>query len=134
MTPTSRRSAAWAWLAAAALIAACANLNPVAVAETPEQRYNAAKLAYDALLTPAIEIIEDPAAPIGVRRTLQELVGTSGELYRAGNAVYADYRAARAAVAAGESPQDRLDIATANLERWAAELNEAVDLIATAIP
>lgn len=118
-------------LAVLAVVAAgCANINPVSVAETPEQRYDAVRMAYDALLEPAVEIVEDESAPLELRRDLQDAIADSGDVYSAGTRVYTEYRAARAAVAAGDSPESRLEIATQNLDEWVRDLNGILDELA----
>jgi hypothetical protein len=111
-------------IVALAVVQACA-LNPVAVAETPEQKFNAVLLTYDALLEPALEVLEDPNVADNVRRSLQAHIAVTGEVYSGAVASYADFRAARAAVAAG-GPGTVLATATANLEKWANDLESAL--------
>jgi len=115
-----------------ALAAACAN-SPLSLAETVEQKYDAVRLTYDALLTPAVAAIEDEALPIEARRQIQSLVQQSATVYALGIDLYVEYRAARAAFAAGDSPESRLRIATDNLERWADRLETVLDSIALAL-
>lgn len=117
---------------AALTLGACANLNPIAVAQTPEQRYAAVKLTYDALLTPAVQLIEDQSAPIALRRALQDAVATSGETYKALNAAYVDYLIARETFAGAERDQ-RLAVVGASLEGWINQLERHIDTIATAL-
>src|SRR5688572_31836368 len=63
------------------IVTACAALNPLAHAVTPEQKYDAALLTYDAVLEPALEVLEDPAAPLELRRSIQTGIAKSGEVY-----------------------------------------------------
>lgn len=108
-----------------AVLYACAGLNPVAVAQTPEQRYDAAILSYEALLAPATEIVEDVGAPPPVRRSLQAAIAESGEIYRTSKTVFTEFTAAKAQVtAAAPGAGARLDVATANLESWIAKLED----------
>lgn len=108
-----------------AALTACASLNPIAVANTPEQRYNATLLTYDAILEPAIEVLEDESVPVEVRRSIQAAIATSGEAYDAATSAYSDYKRARAAVAAGGQGQV-LEVASENLARWTAELEQTL--------
>lgn len=111
-------------------LTACAALNPIAHAETPEQKYDAALLTYDAILEPALELLEDPTAPANLRRSLQTAIAASGEIYGAGVDVFSKFKAAKAEVAAG-GPGTVLATATANLENWMRDLDESLARIQT---
>ena len=113
-------------------LSACANLNPIAVAETPEQKFAAVKLTYDALLTPAVQLIQDETAPLALRRALQDAVATSGDTYKALNAAYTDYLVAREAFSGAEKAQ-RLAVVGASLEGWIAALEKHIDTLAAAL-
>lgn len=113
-----------------AFAAGCAGLNPVAVAETPAQKYAAVKLSYDAVLSAAVGVIEDTSLPANVRRSTQAAVAESGELYRTGNQVYTDYLAARGELSAGTTTPEKLEIATVNLEHWLEQMEQHVARIA----
>lgn len=117
-----------ATVVAAALIG-CAS-NPLAVAETPAQKYAAVKLSYDAVLSAALVVIEDTALPANLRRSTQAAVAESGELYKTGNQVYTDYLAARGELAGGATTSEKLEIATVNLEHWLEAMESAVARIA----
>lgn len=106
------------------MLNACAS-GLLAKADTPEQRYAAVKLTYDAALATAYEIVADTAAPLELRRTVQKLVGDSADIYRSSNAAYLEFIQARDALAAGTTPAEKLTIATANLERWIGSLDAA---------
>jgi hypothetical protein len=120
-------------LVVAMLLSACQGLNPLAVAETPAQRYAAVKLTYDALLTPAVTLVQDEAAPVAVRRTVQQAVAASAGVYASLNAAYVDFQVARVAVQAGESPEARLTTAAAELENWIAQLDGHLTALASAL-
>lgn len=113
------------------LIAACASLNPVAIAVTPEQKFDAVLLTYNALLEPATQLVEDATAPTSVRRALQNAIGASGLIYNGANNAHRDFLAAKAAVAAGTDTPDKLTIATANLEKWSGQLDGIVAQLQT---
>jgi hypothetical protein len=112
-----------------ALLSACANLNPLAVAETPEQKYAAVKLTYDALLTPAVQLVENTAVPNDLRRAMQDAIARSGETYKALNAAYADYVVARETFT-GVDRDQRLAVVAASLDGWITQLGQHVDAIA----
>jgi hypothetical protein len=119
-------------LLALAVLSACANLNPIAVAETPEQKYAAVKLTYDALLTPAVQLIEDTAVPTALRRAMQDAVARSGETYKALNAAYADYLVARETFTGADRTQ-RLAVVAASLDGWIAQLERHIDALAAGL-
>lgn len=112
------------------LLVACAT-SPVSIAQTPAQKYAAVKLTYDAVLAVAVPVIEDTAVPINVRRSLQTAVAESGEIFGTLNDAYVQYVAARAELGAAETTSERLEVATRNLERWLAALDETVLRIAS---
>lgn len=107
------------------LLEACAGLNPVAVAETPAQKYAAVKLTYDAVLTVGVQIVQDSTVPNEVRRPLQAAIAASGDVYRSANEAYVQFVAARGELATGQTSSAKLDIATANLEKWIGQLQTA---------
>jgi hypothetical protein len=113
-----------------AALTACQNLNPLAVAQTPAQKYAAVKLTYDALLTPAVDLVEDTTAPIDLRRNVQRAVASSGEAFKSLNTAYVDYVAARATLAQGATTSEKLELATANLEQWVSTLESDLGNIA----
>lgn len=117
----------------ASLFAACATTNPLAVAQTPAQKYAAIKLTYDALLTPAATVVADTTVPANTRRALQAAVAASGDIYNSLNTAYIDYLAAKGALGAGETTSDKLNIASANLDHWIAQLQTVVERLATLI-
>lgn len=121
-----------ALLAMAAMLAACANLNPIAVAQTPEQKYAAVKLTYDALLTPAETLVADTAVPAQVRRALQDTVAQSGDVYRSLNRAYADYIVARETFT-GADREQRLAVVAGALDGWITQLEGHIDSIAAAL-
>lgn len=127
------RARAFLLTVAVLAVAACQTTNPLAVAQTPEQKYAAVKLTYDALLTPAQQLVADTTVPADVRRTVQAAVGQSGQIYRSLNAAYIDYVAAKAQLAAGTTSADKVKIAADNLAKWDAQLEAALGSIATSL-
>lgn len=116
----------------ASLLVACAS-NPIAVAETPAQKYAAIKLTYDAVLSGALELVRDQSVPAEVRTRIQQSAAASGEIYRNANAAYVQFVAARAELAAGQTRSEKLDVATANLERWLGQLETVAGQLAAAL-
>ena len=114
---------------AAAVVAACAS-SPVSIAETPQQKFYAAKLTYDAVLSGALVLVNDTTLPAELRRRIQSAAASSGDAYRASNQAYLQYVAARAELAAGQTTSEKLEIASANLLRWLGELEAAAAALA----
>jgi len=117
-------------IAALTALTACSALNPLHVAQTPEQKYAAVKLTYDALLTVAQTFVADQTIPPDARRAVQSAVGKSGELYKSLNTAFVEYVAAKSQLAAGATTSDKLNVATTNLATWVAQLEAAVGPLA----
>jgi len=113
-------------------LSACANLNPLSVAQTPEQKYAAVKLGYDALLTPAVQLIQDESVPVAARRALQTTVAQSGEVYKSLNAAYVDYLVAKQTFTGADKDQ-RLAVVAAQLDNWIKQLEQHTNSLATAL-
>jgi hypothetical protein len=121
---TLRALPSFAVLVLSLALAACA-LNPIAVANTPEQKYDATLLTYDAVLEPALQLLEDPRAPLELRRSIQAAIAQSGQVYASAQSAFANFKAAKAAVAAG-GPGGQLDAATENLGMWTQQLADVL--------
>ena len=113
-----------------ALLQAGCTSNPLAAAETPAQKYAAVKLTYDAVLSGALVLVQDTTVPAELRRSIQSAAVTSGDIYRSANTAYVQFVAAKAELAAGETRSAKLDIATANLERWLRDLDSVAGRLA----
>jgi hypothetical protein len=112
-----------------AIVTACAS-SPIAVAETPAQKFYAAKLTYDAVLSGALDLVNDGNVPVDVRRTIQQAAIASGDVYRQANQAYTRYVAARGELAAGETTNDKLNIAAASLTNWLTQLEDTAEQLA----
>ena len=112
------------------IVTACAT-SPIAIAESPAQKFAATKLTYDAVLAVAVPVLQDNAVPLEARRVLQTAIADSGEIYRSANRAYVDYVAARAELAVGTTTSEKLEIATRNLDRWLATLEETIGRLTT---
>jgi hypothetical protein len=121
--PASRVLQLFSLIALSLVMAGCA-LNPIAAAG-PDQKYDAVLLTYDAALDTALVVLEDPAAPANLRRSIQAAIATSGEIYGSAVEAYTAFRSARAEVAAG-GPGTVLQTATANLDNWLAQLETSL--------
>lgn len=114
-------------------VVACQTTNPLAIAQTPEQKYAAAKLTYDAVLSAVQTFVADSSIPADARRGVQAAAARSGELYKSLNGAYVEYVAAKAQLAAGTTTSDKLTVASANLLQWEQQLEQAIGGIATAL-
>lgn len=112
------------------IVTACA-LNPIAIAETPAQKFYAAKLTYDAVLTGAQAFVADTNAPADLRRSVQQAVAASATVYRSANTAYVDFVAARGELRAGETTSAKVEIATANLTNWLSQLEDTAGRLAS---
>lgn len=103
-------------------LTACAT-SPLAIAQTPEQKYAAAKFELDAVLQAAAVFVEDQSVDAGARRSVQAAVAQSHTVYLSANDAYVKFVAAKGELAAGATPTDKVTIAAKNLERWLGDLD-----------
>lgn len=105
---------------------ACETMNPVAAAETPAQKVYALSATYNVLLGSAAELVEDTTVPAPVRRGIQSVEAATTPVIDELERTFAEYQVIRLQLAAGETGQDKLDIATANLDSWISKAEQAI--------
>lgn len=105
-------------------LSACGASNPFKAAETVDQRYLAASGTYNIVLESARDIAANPATPLRVVQQIDDVQKITTETMDALDAAYVDYSLARAELAAGDSTEAKVEIATRNLERW---IDDAID-------
>ena len=103
-----------AWLAC---LAGCSAWNPIAAAETPAQRYDAAMLTFDAVLDVAVEVVDHPDTPDDLRERIRVTANAADDVYRRGRRLFGAYLAAQAAREAGADPRHARAALDA-LEAW----------------
>lgn len=104
----------------------CSVLQPVRVAETPEQKADALYATYVIFQRRAVAIAEQPATP---DRVVQALARADAAAAPVMNSMYDALllvNTVRDEVRAGETPEEQLTVVTLNLERW---VDEAVPLV-----
>lgn len=118
------------------MLSGCAGYNPVAVAETPEQKADA---MYDTFLVykqQAVNLAQKPGTPQSVINALASADRVVTPIMNSMQAAVSVVGKVRAELSAGINTQDMLDSVTLNLERWIIEAGPAlqalIDAVATA--
>lgn len=117
----------------AVLVAGCAGLNPLASAETPAQKAYAISASYNIVLESAAEIVEDPTAPIELRRTIQRTEARTTPIVDELEDAFVELTTIRAEYRAGATTEERLQLAVDNLEAWVDRAEAALVDLATAV-
>lgn len=117
----------------AMFLTACALVQPVEVAETPAQKAYALSGTYNVLLETAAELVADPLVNEEVKVTIQLVEARTTPVVNSLDNAYANFVVEKARFDAGQSDVEKLDIATANLERWVVLAEDALLELATAI-
>lgn len=114
-------------IACAALVAlvACAH-DPVSVAKTPLQKAYGAMQDYQTAQEVGLAFVENPNTPPIVKDSLVRFEGAATPVFKALLKDVREVEAVRKAVLAGETPEEKLVIATAKLPESTLKLQEAM--------
>lgn len=107
--------------------------NPIAMAETPNQRVGAILQVYNVALESAADIVQDGTLPGEFRATVQRIALETGPIVAGLEDAWLEYERARILLERGETPAQRLAIVAANLEQWLTRGEEALLRLAAAI-
>lgn len=115
------------------LLQACQGANPVAVAETPEQKAYALYGMYVVFNEEAAAIAENPAIPpsvrLGVIRAAEAAKPSADALEAATN----NFIEIAGQVAAGTTPQEKYVIALNNMNQWVTDSRPLIDALVAAV-
>ncbi len=112
------------WLIALTqVLEGCAAVNPIAAAETLEQRAYAAERTYNVILGQALTAATNNAA---LRPAIQQIEARSTPVIEALSDAVTDYTVARAQFEAGQSSAERLTIVANNLNQWILSAQQAI--------
>jgi hypothetical protein len=107
------------WLFA---LAGCQSANPIAAAETPEQRAFAAYGTFVILQETAADLVEDPAIPRGVKLRIIQAEERAKPVADSLLVAYTAFLIVRAEFDAGETSEQQFAIASRELNSWISEL------------
>lgn len=119
-------------LAMALLLSGCGLTSPFETAENSEQRYVAASGTYEIVLESARNIAANPSTPIEVVRAIDDTQKNATAVFDSLDAAFLDYLAIKAELDAGESTEEKLAIATLNVDRWIDQAIAAYQALARA--
>jgi hypothetical protein len=110
-----------ALLALMALNQGCVSTpDPFEHADTVQLKAYALERTYNVVLTWGVTLLADPAVPESVKQLVRDAETTTTPTVEALAAAAADYDLLRVQLAAGQTTDERLLIAAANLENWLA--------------
>ncbi len=111
----------------------CASVNPIAAAETPDQRAYAMFGTYTIAAEKAADLAENSQLPNSVRLGLVEVEEDAAPVVVSMMEALGTYEAIRAELAAGETGRDRYVIAATNLASWVDRVAPLVSKLVTAV-
>ena len=113
---------AWLLLCFTALLQGCAGSNPIAAADTPEQRAYAAYGTFVIAQETAADLVEDASIPDGVRLRIISAEERAKPVADSLLDAYTEYLIIKAEFDAGDTSESRLVIAANNLDDWVTQL------------
>ena len=117
----------------AVFVQGCANVNPIAAAETPEQRAYAIYGTFVIFSEKAADLAENAALPRSVRLGLVEAEEDARPVVDSMLEVLEEYETIRAQVDAGETGEERFVIVASNLNSWVDRVAPLVEGLVTAV-
>jgi hypothetical protein len=117
---------------AVAAVSGCAD-TPSRVAKTPLQHAYAALQEYNAAQEVGLTLVQDEKTPEDLKRGLIAAEAAATPIFRSATSAARDVERIRGEVKAGATDMEKLQIATANLDRWTLELRKAVSELESAI-
>jgi hypothetical protein len=113
---------AWLLLCFSALLQGCAGTNPIAAAETPEQRAYAAYGTFVIAQETAADLVEDTAIPRGVKLRIIAAEERAQPVAESMLEAYMEFLIIKAEFDAGDTSEQRLTIAARELDDWVTQL------------
>jgi len=114
-------------------LAGCQSINPMSIAETPAQKAYALERSYNIVLAGALDLVNDPAVPAGVKSNIRSVERRTTPIVDNLSQAFADYTVARAALSSGTGSQERIEVIAANLEGWIKQAERAIVELANAV-
>ena len=119
--------AVFAWMLPLLFVAGCQSANPIAAAETNEQRAYAAYGTFVIFQEKAADLAEDPAIPNGVKLRIIAAEERAKPVADSLLDAYAEFLAIKAQFDAGQSTEEAVLIASNNLNDWITRLAPLVN-------
>ncbi len=125
--------AAMVLIVATAAMSACGSLNPLARAQTVEQKAYAAYGQFLIVEEQAAAIVQEPSVPASAKQAVARADAVAKPVADKLLAAVLAVGQVRDDIAAGKSTEEKLLIATANLQRWYDEVLPLVRDLASAV-
>ncbi len=107
--------------------------NPFKYTETPAQKAYAIERAYNIVLEGALDIVSSPASSPWLKSSIRLVERQTTPVIDSLSNALAEYEIVRAQLSQGESSDEKLTIAAANLEDWVGQAEAALSQLATAV-
>jgi hypothetical protein len=121
-------------MTASIFLAGCSGYNPVAVAETPEQKADAVYATFVIFEERAADLAAKPGTPQSVINSLARADRVVKPIMDNLQAAVSEVAKVRADIArGGDSTQDMLTVVTLNLEKWLIEAAPALQALIDAV-
>lgn len=115
------------WMVPLLFIAGCQNANPVKAAETTEQRAYASYGTFVIFQEKAADLVEQPGLSNGVKLRIINAEAAAKPVADNLLDAYTEFLVIKAQFDAGETTQDKLVIASNNLDGWVTQLAPLVN-------
>lgn len=115
-----------------ATVSGCAD-TPSRVAKTPLQHAYAALQEYNAAQVVGLTLVQDDGTPEALKRALIDAEDAATPVVKSVTAATREVERIRTEVKAGATDMEKLEIATASLDRWTLELRKALATLQSAI-
>lgn len=133
MKSNVNKIAAMVLMVATFALSACGTLNPLSHAQTAEQKAYALYGEFVVVEEQAAAAVQDPAVPSNVRHAIAAADAAAKPVADELLKTAAVVKGIREDLAAGKTTEEKLVVATANLQRWYTELSQQLPRLADAV-
>ncbi len=113
-------------------LAGCST-NPFKYTDTPAQKAYAIERAYNIVLEGALDVVSSPATSASIKSSIRRVEAQTTPVIDSLANAFAQYEVVRAQLAQGESSDEKLAIAAAELDNWVRQAERALAQLANAI-
>lgn len=114
-------------------LSACGSLSPLSHAQTVEQKAYAVYGEFVVIEEQAAAVVQSAEVPVNVRKAVADADTVAKPIADALLNAAATVKKVQAEIAVGQSTEEKLVIATANLQKWVDELGPALQNLVSAV-
>lgn len=116
----------WFCLSFVMALSGCASVNPFAVAETPTQQVYALESTYNIVLAQAVKALQMDATSLSTKDKIRRAERRATPAIESLSSAFKDYRLALIQINQGQTPDEKIEILAANLERYITQAEAAI--------